>query len=88
MQWESFDLLESYVYQCCCSFDVLVLVGGVDSDNTEKKIPECRVLRDGKLEPNQACDIYDVQGQELQDFLKAKEIMVKRFDKSKTKVIN
>ena len=60
----------------------------MDSDNTEKKIPECRVLRDGKLEPNQACDIYDVKRQELQDFLKAKEIMVKRFDKSKTKVIN
>ena len=60
----------------------------MDSDNTEKKILECRVLRDGKLEPNQACDIYDVKGQELQDFLKAKEIMVKRFDKSKTKVIN
>ena len=44
-------------------------MGGVDSDKTEKKIPECRVLRDGKLEPNQACDINDVNRQELQDFL-------------------
>ncbi len=43
---------------------------------------------DGKLEPNQACEFYDVKRQELQDSLKAKEIMVKRFDKSKTKVIN
>ena len=57
-------------------------MGGVDCDKTEKKIPECRVLKDGKLEPNQACDINDVNRQELQDFLKAKEIMVKRIDKS------
>ena len=63
-------------------------MGGVDNDKTEKKTPECCVLKDGKLEPNQACDIYDVKRQELQDFLNAKEIMVKRFDKSKTKVIN
>ena len=61
---------------------------GVDRYKTEKKFPECRVLKDGKLEPNQACDIYDVKRQELQDLLKEKEIMVKRFDKSKTKVIN
>ena len=60
----------------------------MDSDKPEKKMPEFRDLKYGKLEPNQACDIYDVKGQELQDFLKAKEIMVKRFDKSKTKVIN
>jgi len=45
-------------------------------------MPECRVLKDEKLEPNQACDIYDVKRQELQDLLKAKEIMVKGFDKS------
>ena len=61
---------------------------GVDSDKTEKTFLECRVLKDDKLEPNQACDIYDVKRQELQDLLKAKEIMVKMFDKSKTKVIN
>jgi len=59
----------------------------VDSDITENKIPECRVVKDGKLEPNQAYDIYDVKRQEVQDSLQAKEIMVKRFDKSKTKVI-
>ena len=54
----------------------------MDSDKTEKTFPECRVLKDDKLEPNQACDIYDVKRQELQDLLKAKEIMVKMFDKS------
>jgi len=63
-------------------------VGGVDSNKTEKKVPECCVLKDEKLEPNQACDIYDVKRQELQDLLKAKEIMVKGFEKSNTKVIN
>nr|GMC46725.1 hypothetical protein Iba_chr01aCG4750 [Ipomoea batatas] len=57
------------------------IVGGVDCDKTEKKIPECRILKDRKLEPNLACDIYDVKRQELMDLLKAKEIMVKRFDK-------
>ena len=88
MYRESFDLLESYVYQWCYSFNVLVLVGGVDNDKTEKKMPECWVLKDGKLEPNQACDIYDVKREELQDLLKAKEIMVKKFDRSNTKVIN
>ena len=76
------------MYYWYCSFDVFVLVGGVNSDKTEKKIPECRVLMDGNLEPNQACDIYDVKRKEIQDFLKAKEIMVKMFDKSKTKSIN
>ena len=54
----------------------------MDSDKTEKTFPECHVLKDDKLEPNQACDIYDVKRQELQDLLKAKEIMVKMFDKS------
>jgi len=54
----------------------------VDSDQTEKTFPECRVLKDDKLEPNQACDIYDVKRQELQDLLQAKEIMVKMFVKS------
>ena len=34
---------------------------GVDSDKTEKTFAECRVLKDDKLEPNQACDIYDVK---------------------------
>ena len=61
---------------------------GVDSDKTEKKFSECRVLKDGELEPNQACDFYHVKRQELQDSLKAKEITVKMFHKSKTKVIN
>ena len=60
----------------------------MDSDKTEKTFPECRVLKDDKLESNQACDIYDVKRQELQDSLKAKEITVKMFHKSKTKVIN
>ena len=55
---------------------------GVDSDKTENTISECRVLKDDKLEPNQVCDIYAVKRQELQDLLKAKEIMVKMFDKS------
>ena len=54
----------------------------MDSDKTEKTFPECRVLKDGELEPNQACDFYDVKRQELQDLLNAKEIMVKMFDKS------
>ena len=54
----------------------------MDSDKTEKKMPEFRVLKYGKLEPNQAYDIYDVKRQELQDLFNAKEIMVKMFDKS------
>ena len=54
----------------------------MDSDKTEKTFPEFRVLKDGKLEPNQACDFYDVKRQELQDSLKAKEITVKMFHKS------
>ena len=54
----------------------------MDSDKTEKTFAECRVLKDDKLEPNQACDIYDVKRQELQDLFNAKEIMVKMFDKS------
>ena len=61
---------------------------GVDSDKTEKKFPECHVLKDGELEPNQACDFYDFKRQQLQDSLKAKVIMLKRFDKSKTKLLN
>jgi len=75
------NFLRSYIL-CGWCLSWFASIYDKDSDKTEKKFLDCRVLKDDKLEPNQACDIYAVKRQELQDLLKSKEIMVKMFDKS------